>query len=75
MTGLRRTLPKRAWLRIYRVTGAITLISVVLSVIVTNMIMETYSAGVNVQGLAVSIIMPLALGGPMTWFLLLKHEQ
>ena len=41
MTGLRRTLPKRAWLRIYRVTGAITLISVVLSVIFTNMIMET----------------------------------
>ena len=75
MTGLRRTLPKRAWLRIYRVTGAITLISVVLSVIFTNMIMETYSAGVNVQGLAVSIIMPLALGGPMTWFLVLKHEQ
>lgn len=75
MTGLRRNLPQRAWLRIYRVTGAITLISVALSVIFTNMIMETYSAGLNVQGLVVSIVMPLALGGPMIWFLLLKHEQ
>ncbi|MCR6671797.1 GGDEF domain-containing protein [Devosia ginsengisoli] len=75
MTEIGRNLPKRAWLRIYRVTGAITLISVVLSVIFTNMIMETFSAGINVQGLAVSILMPLALGGPMIWFLLLKHEQ
>jgi len=75
MTEIRRNLPKRAWLRVYRVTGAITLISTVLSVIFTNMIMETFSAGINVQGLAVSILMPLALGGPMTWFLVLKHEQ
>lgn len=75
MTEIGRNLPKRAWLRIYRITGAITLISVVLSVIFTNMIMETFSAGINVQGLAVSILMPLALGGPMTWFLVLKHEQ
>jgi len=75
MTGLRRELPKRAWLRIYRVTGALTAISVALSLILTNMIMETFSAGLNVQGLLVSIIMPLALGGPMTLFLMLKHEQ
>jgi len=75
MTGLRRELPKRAWLRIYRVTGAITLLSVAASVIFTNMIMEIFSAGVNVQGLVVSIVMPLALGGPMTWFLVLRHEQ
>lgn len=75
MTDIGRNLPKRTWLRIYRITGAITLVSVVLSVIFTNMIMETFSAGINVQGLAVSILMPLALGGPMTWFLVLKHEQ
>ena len=75
MTGLGRDLPKRAWLRIYRVTGTITLISVALSVIFTNVIMEMFSAGINVQGLVVSILMPLALGGPMTWFLVLKHEQ
>ena len=75
MTELSRNLPKRAWLRIYRVSGAITLISVVLSVIFTNMIMEIFSAGVNLQGLAVSIVMPLALGGPMTFFLVLKQTQ
>ena len=75
MTGLRRDLPKRAWLRIYRVTGLITLASVALSLIFTNIIMEIFSAGLNVQGLIVSIVMPLALGGPPTYFLVLKHEQ
>lgn len=75
MTGLHRSLPKRAWLRIYRVTGAITLVSVVLSLVLTNIIMEVFSAGVNVQGLTVSIAMPLVLGGPMIWFMALKHEQ
>lgn len=75
MTELHRDLPKRAWLRIYRVTGAITLVSVALSVILTNVIMEVFSAGINVQGLAVSIFMPLTLGGPMTFMLMLRQEQ
>jgi hypothetical protein len=39
------------------------------------MFMEIFSAGINVQGLAVSIVMPLTLGGPMTFFLVLKQEQ
>ena len=75
MTGLRTKLPKRAWLRIQRTTGIIIAVSVALSVILTNMLMEVFSAGINVQGLAVSIIMPIALGGPLTFFLILKHEQ
>lgn len=75
MTGLRTELPKRAWLRIQRMTGVIIAVSVALSVIFTNLIMEIFSAGINVQGLAVSIVMPIALGGPMTFFLILKHEQ
>ncbi|WP_332693244.1 GGDEF domain-containing protein [Devosia sp.] len=75
MTELRRELPRRAWRRIGRVTGAVTAISVALSVIFTNLIMEMFSAGINVQGLVVSIVMPIALGGPMTFVLVLKHEQ
>lgn len=75
MTGLRTGLPKRAWLRIYRVAGALTALSVALSIILTNMFMEIFSAGINVQGLAVSILMPLGLGGPMVLFLMLRHEQ
>lgn len=72
---LRKGLPKRAWRRVGRTAGAVTAISVILSVTLTNAIMEIFSAGINVQGLAVAIIMPIALGGPMTYILLLKQAQ
>lgn len=72
---LRRGLPKRAWRRVGRTAGVVMAISVILSVALTNAIMETFSAGINVQGLVVAIIMPIALGGPMVYVLLLKHAQ
>lgn len=75
MTSLHRTLPKRAWLRIYRISGAIILLSVAFSVILTNVIMETFSAGINIQGLLASILIPMVLGGPSTFFLVLQHAQ
>jgi diguanylate cyclase len=75
MTGLRTELPKRAWLRVQRLAGAILAVAIALSVIITNVIMETFSAGLNVPGLAVSIIMPVLLGGPMIFFMIYKHEQ
>lgn len=46
-----------------------------LSVVFASMIMEVTSAGINLQGLIVTIAMPLLLGGPVTLFLVLKHEQ
>jgi diguanylate cyclase len=75
MTGLRSKLPRKAWRRIYRITTTFAAISVALSVVLTNVIMEVFSAGINLQGLMVAIIMPIALGTPMTFVLLLKHEQ
>jgi len=75
MTGLNSRLPRQAWLRIYRITGGLTALSVALSVILTNAIMETFSAGINLQGLAVAIVMPVALGTPTMALLLRKHEQ
>ena len=40
-----------------------------------NMLMGIFLAGVNLQGLIVSIAVPIVLGGPLTFFFLLKHEQ
>lgn len=75
MTVFRRDLPRRAWRNIYRVTAIMLAFSVAMSVILTNLLMETFSAGINLQGLAVSIVMPMALGGPMIFVFMLKHEQ
>jgi len=62
-------------LRIYRVTGILTAVSVIASVVVTNLIMETFSAGINVPGLMTAIIMPVLLGTPALGIIMFKHEQ
>lgn len=75
MSEIKTILPKKAWVRLWRIFGIVNAASVALSVIVTNTIMEVFSAGINLQGLAVAIVSPLLLGGPMLFVLLLKHEQ
>ena len=40
-------------------------LSVVVSVMATVVFMATFSAGVNMPGLLVSMVMPICLGGPM----------
>ena len=65
MTGLATALPKQAWLWIFRKTLLMTGLSVVISVIATVGFMATFSAGVNMPGLLISIVMPICLGGPM----------
>lgn len=75
MSRARRTLSRPAWLRVYRLTGLLSAVSVVLSIIFTNLIMETFSAGINVPGLMVSIFTPLLLGTPLIGIILYKQEQ
>lgn len=75
MAEIRRELPKRTWLRVYRVAGALVASSIGLSVILTHIFMEIFSHGINFQGLLVSIAMPLTLGGPLIFLLTLEHER
>lgn len=75
MTAIETQFPAQAWRRIFRTTGAFTAISVAISVILSNFFMETFSAGLNVPGLMVSILLPLVLGAPMTGLFMLKQEQ
>jgi len=51
MKELGRELPRQAWRRIYRITGALVAVSVILSIVLTNLFMEVFSAGINVPGL------------------------
>ena len=75
MHGANSKLSKRTWLRVYRLTGLITAIAVILSIVITNAIMETFSQGINVQGLMVAIVTPMALGGPTVAVILTRQEQ
>lgn len=75
MTNTKPRLPPRAWTRVWRISGGLLAGSTAISIILTNMFMETFSAGLNVPGLLVAVLMPLVLGGPMLFYLTLKHEQ
>ncbi|MBE7733235.1 GGDEF domain-containing protein [Devosia faecipullorum] len=75
MHGASSKLSSRSWLRVYRLTGLITSIAVILSIIITNSIMGTFAQGINVQGLLVAIITPLALGGPSVAIVVIRQEQ
>jgi diguanylate cyclase len=68
-------LPKKTWTRIWRITGLLVAASIAVSIILTNIFMEIFSAGLNVPGLVISAIMPMALGAPMMFYLTLRHEQ
>lgn len=75
MLGANTRLDSQAWLRVYRTAGLLTALAIVLSVIITNVIMETFSEGINVQGLMVAIVTPLMLAGPSIGFILFRQEQ
>jgi diguanylate cyclase len=75
LTDISTALPKRAWRRIRHMTFLLTALSIAASVILTNIIMETYSAGLNIPGLMSAILMPAVLGGPMMFYLTLRREQ
>ena len=75
MSATARQLPPHAWNRVYRTSGLLLGASIAVSVILTNILMEVFSQGLNVAGLMVAVVMPIVLGGPMMVYLTLRHEQ
>lgn len=75
MLGAKTKLDGQAWRRVYRVTGIATALVIVASVIMTNFFMETFSRGVDVQGLMASIVIPLVLAGPSIGLIVIRQEQ
>lgn len=70
-----RELPKAAWLAIFRWTALLTLISVSISVLVTHIMLSTLAQGMNGPGLAAAIVLPLVLGGPTSFWHLVRLQQ
>ena len=70
-----RELPKAAWLSILRWTALIITVSVVVSVIASSIIMSTLSHGISGPGLAAAIALPALLGGPTSFWHLVRLQQ
>jgi diguanylate cyclase len=70
-----KELPRAAWLAVFRWTFAVGLVSVAVSVAVSYAILSTLSQGLNGPGLMAAILLPLLLGGPMTFWHLVRLQQ
>jgi diguanylate cyclase (GGDEF)-like protein len=70
-----RELPKAAWLAIARWTTIATLASTVLSVALSEAIMQSLGQGLNAPGLAAALTLPIVVGGPMMFYHLVRQHQ
>lgn len=70
-----KELPRAAWLAVARWTAVVGLVSVAISVGISHAIMSMLSQGLNGPGLMAAIVLPLLLGGPMTFWHLVRLQQ
>ncbi|GHA37933.1 GGDEF domain-containing protein [Devosia pacifica] len=75
MTAAGTSLPPQAWSRIRVIWLIMTVVSVVVSVLLTTLILNRFSAGISIAGLMAATVMPLTLGSPLIFYMTLKHEQ
>lgn len=68
-------LPQLAWEKILWRTIIITLFSVLVSLIVSEVLLSTFSNGMNGTGAAAAVLMPIFLGAPMIFYLSLKNFE
>lgn len=70
-----RELPRAAWLAIFRWTVFATLASTVLSVMLSEAIMQSLGQRLNLAGLTAATALPIFVGGPMVFYHLLRQQQ
>jgi diguanylate cyclase len=68
-------MPRNLLVRVWRRSIIMSVISGAASVLISEAIMRTISAGMNVQGAIAAFLLPLILGGPMMFYLMLRGEQ
>ena len=70
-----RELPRAAWLAIFRWTVFATLAATVLSVMLSEAIMQSLGQGLNLAGLTASVALPVLVGGPTVFYHVLRQQQ
>lgn len=69
------SLPRQAWADIAWRTARHMVVAVLISVAVSFALLEVFSQGLGGTGLVAAIVAPLVLGGPMVFFLSMRHVE
>lgn len=70
-----KDLPAAAWAAVFRWTIVLTAVSTATSVLACQVILSTFSEGLDGPGLAAAILMPVLIGGPITFWHLVRLQQ
>lgn len=68
-------LPRSLLIRVWRRSIILSLLSGLASIVISQAIMLLISEGMNIQGMIAAFLLPLILGGPMMFYLMLRSEQ
>jgi len=68
-------MPRLAWEKILWRTILVTLFSVLVSLVISEILLSTFSGGMNGTGAATAILIPIVLGAPMIFYLSLKNFE
>lgn len=66
-------LSRHDWNRVAWRTVRHTTLAVLASVIISYLMLETFSQGIDLPGISVAVAAPLALGGPMIFYMTLRR--
>jgi len=68
-------LPRESWIAAARITAIVTAIAIVISVGITELLMDTLSHGVSTAGYVVATVMPMILGTPILFYLMVNQQR
>jgi diguanylate cyclase (GGDEF)-like protein len=75
MSARIRDLPKSAWRRAVVSTVIVVGLSVIASDLISTLLLDALSQGINLMGLLAATLLPIVLGGPMMFYQALRHQQ
>jgi diguanylate cyclase (GGDEF)-like protein len=75
MTISKPDLPRSAWWTVAKRTGYAVMASALASLFLSYLIMLQFAHGVSVVGLMTAFVMPVALGGPLIFYLVLQQQM
>jgi diguanylate cyclase len=70
-----RELPGTAWVRVLYWTALVVVVSTALSVVISNIILQSFGDGLSGAGLAAAVALPVLIGGPLSMIHLLRLSQ
>ena len=68
-------LPRQGWVSVIRRTVIVTVICVLASVVATVVILDTLGNGVSLPGYVAAVAMPILLGTPIMFYLMLNQQR